>query len=112
MYEYRLIDIIKVYDGDTIIAIIDLGFGMYAKQKLRLANINAPELRGSTLSEARVSRDYLKASLKKALKAKQSITIKTNKDRKGKYGRYIAEIFIDKKSLNKQMVKLGYAKVY
>ena len=112
MYEYKLIKIHRVYDGDTIIVDLDVGFGIYTKQKLRLSNINAPELRGATLKEARVSRDFLKTSLENALNSKKSIIIKTKKDRKGKYGRYLAEIFIDNISINEEMITLGYAVRY
>ncbi len=43
MYTYKLTDI-RVVDGDTIEATIDLGFRIYSRQKIRLAGINAPEL--------------------------------------------------------------------
>ena len=47
MFEYRA-HIIKVYDGDTVTADIDLGFNVILKkQKLRLIGIDAPEIRGA-----------------------------------------------------------------
>jgi micrococcal nuclease len=109
MYEYKLLKIHRVYDGDTIIVDLDVGFGIYTKQKLILANINAPELRGESLEKARISRDFLRISLESALSDKKLILIKTKKDRKGKYGRYLAEIFINGISLNEEMINKGFA---
>ena len=109
MYEY-LAFCTDVYDGDTITVDIDLGFGItMKKQKIRLLGINTPELRGETLEAARVSRDWLKNKI--LLKV---ITIKTEKDKKGKYGRYLAEIYFNNEteSINQQLLNEGLAKPY
>ena len=51
MYEYRAL-ITKVYDGDTLTAEVDLGFKMWAKKiKLRLVDINTPEIRSKNIEE-------------------------------------------------------------
>jgi micrococcal nuclease len=44
MYNYNA-TCVKVVDGDTIDAMIDLGFGVHVKKRIRLAGINAPESR-------------------------------------------------------------------
>ena len=59
-YEYRAI-IIEVYDGDTVTADIDLGFNTWRMgEKLRLARINAPEVRCKERSEGLKARDWLR----------------------------------------------------
>jgi len=47
-----------------------------------------------------------------ALDDGKEIIVKTTKDRKGKYGRYLGEIFIDGISINKKLIEEGYAKAY
>ena len=105
MYEYRA-KIIKVYDGDTVTAEVDLGFKIKITEKLRLAGINAPEVRGIDKEKGKLSRDFLRELI-----LDKDVTIKTNKDKKGKYGRYIAEIFLDdiEISINDHLVLSGHA---
>jgi micrococcal nuclease len=103
MYEYRA-KVIKVYDGDTITVLIDLGFGVTFKEKLRLYGINTPEVRGKERPDGLISRDRLRERI-----LDKNITIKTFKDKKGKYGRYIAEIYLEKENINEWLVSEGLA---
>ena len=108
MYEYRAI-VTKVYDGDTITVSLDLGFGVWIKgEKVRLASINAPEVRGASRPLGIISRDYLRELI-----LNKEVTITTYKDKKGKYGRYIGNIFLKKGDteilVNDLMVKEGHA---
>ena len=112
MYEYKIKEILKIYDGDTITVVIDLGFGVTKKEKLRLASIDAPELRGDERPAGLKSRDWLRAKIQSAVEDNTDIIIKTFRDRKGKYGRYIAEIYIDGVNINQQMITEGYAVAY
>lgn len=50
LYKYRC-KLIRVVDGDTVVADIDLGFYTWRKVVLRLADIDAPEIRTKDLSE-------------------------------------------------------------
>lgn len=87
MYKYNA-QVVSVYDGDSITVDIDLGFGIiYKNQKIRLADINAPEIRGEEREAGLISRDALR---KKILF--KNVILLTQKDRKGKYGRYIGTI--------------------
>ena len=45
MYEYKIKEVIKVVDGDTIDILIDLGFDLTKKERVRLAGIDTPECR-------------------------------------------------------------------
>ena len=123
MYEYRIKEIIKVYDGDTITVLIDCGFGVFRKESLRLYGINAPEVRGEEREVGLISRDWLYDRLISAFNKGQQITVKTQKDKKGKYGRYLAKVFVHEVTedeltggidivevnINHQLVSEGYA---
>jgi micrococcal nuclease len=47
MYHYKVKRILKVVDGDTVDVEIDLGFGISVSHRIRLKNINAPEVHTS-----------------------------------------------------------------
>ena len=51
MYTYKIKQITKVVDGDTVDVIIDLGFGLTKKERVRIAGIDAPESRTRDLYE-------------------------------------------------------------
>lgn len=106
MYTYKA-KYITNYDGDTITVDIFLGFGIILKeQKLRLYGINAPELKGKDKEKGKASKDYLSSILT------ENLIIKTYKDKKEKYGRWLADVYNDKGDyINGYMVKYGYADV-
>lgn len=107
--------IISVYDGDTIRAFVDLGFGASLDGvdkkglKLRLARINTPEIRGSDKEEGLISRNFVRSKV-----LNKDVIIQTFRDKTGKYGRYIAEIYYKNErgeqiNLNDELVSLGLA---
>ncbi len=97
--------ITSVYDGDTVTADVDLGFGIWAHgEKLRLNRINTPEVRGPEREQGLISRDWLREKLMGKM-----ILLQTVKDKKGKYGRYLAEIHLDGVNINDQLVTEGLA---
>lgn len=107
MYEYRAF-VRKIYDGDTITVDIDLGFDVVLKaQKIRLVRINAPEVRGKQRPEGLKSRDALRDKI-----GNKWIKIKTQEDKKGKYGRWLGEIWIDEECVNDWLLKEGLAEKY
>lgn len=114
MYTYTVKEIVKVYDGDTITVIIDLGFNISVKQVIRLYGINAPEVRGTSRPQGLESRDWLRERLYSAIENGNKIIIKTHKDKKGKYGRWIGELYIDDAYVNEELVenKLAVFKNY
>ncbi len=109
LYHYKS-QITAVYDGDTCTADIDLGMKTVLKgEKVRLSRINAPEVRGSEKEQGLKSRDYLRN-----LVLGKEVFIQTIKDKKGKYGRYIGEIWLIKedgsiKNMSDLMVASGHA---
>jgi micrococcal nuclease len=98
----------RIYDGDTITrSIVNLGFNTTVVAKFRLYGINTPELRRPTLIEGRVARDRLKGLI-----LDKEITIETNQDKKGKYGRYLATVYFDNVNVNRLLVDEGLAVEY
>ena len=111
MFEYRVKQVTKIVDGDTIDVDIDLGFSISYSQRLRLAGIDTPESRTTDKTEKVLvleSKDYLKKHLKDA----KSVVIKTEKmNSSEKYGRILGWIYVngDTESLNDKMINDGYA---
>jgi len=87
MYEYKAI-ITRVIDGDTYDFLIDLGFGITYKDRLRLYGVDTPEVRGVERPQGlAVKEQVIKLILGK------EVTLISHKW-KGKYGRFIAEVRI------------------
>ena len=108
LYHYRAV-VQSVYDGDTCTVDIDLGLNVWVrKEKLRLYGINAPEMRGAEKEAGKKSRDFLRQQIDG-----KEIFIQTIKDKKGKYGRYLANIWLEKDgdwiNINELLVSEGYA---
>lgn len=82
--------ITEAYDGDTMTARVDLGMGVYKVVKLRLFGVDTPELRGEEREEGLVVRDHVRDLI-----LGKEVVIKTHKDKKGKYGRWLAEILFE-----------------
>ncbi len=95
LYTYRAY-VVEVIDGDTFRAIVDLGFEFVTEQKLRLRGLDAPEL--DTL-EGKASKSFLESKLKKGA----PVLIRTEKS--DKYDRYLADVFVDGKYLNEELVE-------
>jgi micrococcal nuclease len=111
MFEYRVKQVTKIVDGDTIDVDIDLGFNISYSQRLRLAGIDTPESRTTDKLEKTLgleSKEYLKYKLKDA----KDVVVKTEKpDSSEKYGRILGWVYLDgsTKSINEQMIEDGYA---
>lgn len=108
MYEYKAL-VTKVYDGDTVTVDIDLGFGFWVKkQSIRLLYIDTPEIRGEERPDGLIVRDIVAEKI-----LNKEITLKTHKDSKGKYGRWLGEIITeDGTNLNEWLLNEGYATPY
>lgn len=90
MYTYRG-KVIRVIDGDTVVVSVDLGFKIYTKIKVRLKQIDTPEIyRPKTPDELVRGRRAKHFVEEKVLN--KAIVLQTYKDKTGKYGRYLADI--------------------
>lgn len=107
LYAYAA-EITEVYDGDTVTANVDLGFNTWRRgEKLRLFGIDAPEVRGDSRPAGLVSRDALRERI-----LGKPVIICTIKDKTGKYGRYLAEIWLGEENINKWLLSTGLAELY
>lgn len=106
MYNYKA-RIKDVYDGDTVTAVVDLGFLHYQEMKLRLYGINTPEIRGEERERGLEVRDILRGMI-----LDKEVEIHSYKDKQGKYGRYLATIIIDGININEWLVANGHAEIY
>lgn len=101
MHEYKAI-IERAVDGDTYILLIDVGFDILTRQRVRLSRINTPEL--STPE----GKDVLKYV--KTYEGKNVIVKTVGKD---VYGRYLAEVTLeDGTNFNDYLLEKGFAKPY
>lgn len=105
-YVYKA-DIVSVFDGDTCTAIVDLGMRVSVEITIRLAKINAPEVRGANRLKGIEARDFLRSKV-----LMKSVLIKTYKDKTEKFGRWLADIWLDGVNINQLMIQEGHAVVY
>ena len=117
MYNYK-ISPLRVIDGDTIDAEIDLGFDVKIKKRIRFMGINAPESRTKDLEE-KAKGLAAKDRVKQLLDGCDNITL--NSHGVGKFGRCLGEIMLDMVdgqekltlvSLNELLIKEGHAVEY
>ena len=117
-YNFRVIEINRVVDGDTIDVTIDLGFDLYKKERVRIAGVDTPEKRTRNLEEKELGIDatnWLKEKLDGAIAGDDELTIRTELvGGVGKYGRLLGWLYIGdgNVSLNEQMIDEGYAWEY
>ena len=113
-YIYRIKQVLKVVDGDTIDADIDLGFDISLTKRIRLAGVDTPESRTTDENEKKLGLEA-KEWLKHHLEGAKNIIIKTElPDSTEKYGRIIGYLYINDQplSLNQAMINEGYAWEY
>jgi len=88
-YTYKA-KITAITDADSFTALVDCGFHINKTIKIRLFGIDAPEIRGIEREEGLKAKDYVASLI-----LNKEVIIKTYKDPKDKYGRWLAEIIGD-----------------
>jgi len=86
MYNYKA-HVEEVYDGDTFTVMIDLGLDTFTLTKVRLFGVDTPEMRGEDKEFGTKVRDYVRQLI-----LGKDVEISTIKDKKGKYGRWLARV--------------------
>lgn len=109
MYIYNA-KCLRVVDGDTVDAQIDLGFDTHKIIRIRLVGINAPESRTRDLEEKERGL-AAKARVKQILKDNKNEFI-LHSQGVGKYGRCLGEIFLKDTKLNDLLITEGHAVAY
>ena len=104
----------RVVDGDTIDFMIDLGFGIYHKVRVRLYGVNTPETRTRDELEKAAglaAKDYVYDWLS----GRDFVYVKTIKDKGGKYGRILGFVYSDPElqvCLNDDIIDSGHGVPY
>lgn len=106
LYRYKA-EVIRVVDGDTFEALIDVGFAIKIAASVRIVGIDAPELKGDNKEAGQEAKEALARLL-----ADRSVRIRTEKP--DSFGRALAEVWIDSKiggwfSVSEHMIRSGYA---
>ena len=110
MFEYKINNVNRIIDGDTLELVIDLGFGIHRVEKVRLNRVDTPET-SSKNSEEKILGIEAKIYVENWVQNQKSIIIKTVKD--DKYGRILADIYgTNGECLNDLLIKNGFAWEY
>ena len=102
-YKYK-VKLVKIVDADTIDVDVDLGFGTFRRERLRFARIDAWELRGEERAKGQLAKAALTRHIENA-----KLHIVTYKDKTGKYGRFIADVYAGDVCMNDWLVEQGHA---
>ena len=110
MYEYNCtVDL--VVDGDTIDVVLDLGFSVLYKSRVRLFGIDTPESRTRNKDEkarGKMASKYLEDAVNSG-----DVVIRTElKDSRGKFGRVLGTVVVDGVDINQAMCKAHLAVPY
>ena len=76
-YNFRVTKIVKVLDGDTIDVLIDLGFDLYKKERVRIAGVDTPEKRTRDLEEKELgihATNWMKDKLTETIKGDEAVS--------------------------------------
>ena len=79
-YNFRVVEINRVVDGDTIDVTIDLGFDLLKKERVRVAGVDTPEKRTRDLEEKELgieATNWLKEKLDGAISGDDDLVIRT-----------------------------------
>jgi micrococcal nuclease len=107
MYKYKA-KVDRVVDGDTVDALVDLGFDTWKKVRIRMMGINAPESRTRDLEEKKKGLEA-KDRLIELLKSEEIIL---QSHGVGKYGRCLGELFVKDVNINQKLIEEGHAVEY
>ena len=102
MYEYNC-KVKRVVDGDTVDVVIDLGFDIHFATRVRLYGMDTPESR--TRNKDEKVRGYMSKDFLEEWMEKDDVVIRTRRDKKGKFGRVLGEMFVRGENINKLMVQ-------
>ena len=111
MYEYSC-TVERVVDGDTIDVVLDLGFDILYRSRVRLYGIDTPESRTRDKDE-KARGKMASAFLKEAIEGGNKIVIQTKlKDSRGKFGRVLGDVVVDEENINQSMIDANLAVAY
>ena len=108
----------RVVDGDTVDALIDVGFDIWFKKRIRFMGLDTWESRTRDLEEKKLGK-LAKERTRQLLEdvSSKSVYFRVKSHGLGKYGRVLGEIFIMDKdgkqwNVNETLIAEGHAYVY
>jgi micrococcal nuclease len=107
MYNYQ-IEVTRIIDGDTVDCIIDLGFKISTKFRIRLAGIDTPETR-TTNAEEKIYGFEAKEKLRELL-SQGTVTLQSHG--LGKFGRVLGTLYVEDVDINQKLIDEGFAIKY
>ena len=111
-YEYKA-KLVRVVDGDTCDALIDLGFNTWVKKRIRFMGVDTWESRTRNLEEKKKgleAKEFTKNLLENSDEGKFAL----RSHGVGKYGSVLGELFVkgNEKSVNELLKENGHASEY
>ena len=103
MYTYKA-KVLRWVDGDTLLCLIDLGFYTHKEERIRLARLDAPELRGPEKEEGKRIQQLL------SQRYPQGTFLTLESKKRDNYGRFIGELYYHEQSINQWMIDQKLAK--
>ena len=108
----------RVVDGDTVDALIDVGFDIWFKKRIRFMGLDTWESRTRDLEEKKLGK-LAKERTRQLLEdvSSKSGYFRLKSHGVGKYGRVLGEIFIEDKdgklyNINESLINEGHAYIY
>lgn len=111
MYNYRIEEILKVIDGDTVEVIVDLGFSVYHKTRVRLIGIDTPEIRTKDLEEKERGLEALDFIVD-YFKMMEHEEMVLESEKLDSFGRSLGRIIVGGVDIGEELLKTGHAKPY
>jgi len=108
--------VINVVDGDTFDAEVMVGFDITVTLRFRLSGVDTPEIHGVPRESQEWQAGQRAFKRVKELLEGHVVTLETIKDKKGKYGRYLAKVKLmlngEQCDLSSLLLTEGLAKPY
>jgi micrococcal nuclease len=115
LYTYRC-KLIRVIDGDTIVANIDLGFDTWSTKTIRLSDINTPEIRTKNLDEkilGNIAKDVVINLLNKYVNDEGDVYFYLKSNKYDSFGRSLGVVYTpDYLNVNQYLLENGFAEIW
>ena len=112
LYNYEITSIQKVVDGDTVYVNVSLGFDVKYLAKVRLKEIDTPELNSKDEAERELAKDYktfVSNLLLNAMDYEKPLYLQSKS--RGKYGRWIGDIVWEGQRAKTNFISTGKRRV-